>query len=97
MAHSLSAKKRIRQNAKQRIRNRACKSAVKTQIGHFLETAKSGKELASIESELLTAQKKIDKLASKGIMHRNTAARRKSQLARQYKAAQSRLGSASAV
>ena len=42
MAHSLSAKKRIRQNAKRRVINRARKSMVKTQIKHFETALKAG-------------------------------------------------------
>ena len=91
MAHSLSAKKRIRQNAKRRIRNRAQKSAVKTQIGHFQDAVKSSKDIGVVEQQLRLAQKKIDQLAAKGVMHKNTAARRKSRLARQFQTAQARM------
>ena len=42
MAHSLSAKKRVRQNAKRRVINRARKSMVKTQIKHFETALKAG-------------------------------------------------------
>lgn len=82
MAHSLSAKKRIRQNARRRMLNRARKSAVKTQIKRFMETARTHESVADVEKELRLAQKKIDKLVAKGTMHKNTAARRKAQLMR---------------
>ena len=82
MAHSLSAKKRIRQNAKRRIRNRARNSAVKTQVKKYLEVSKESKEVEAVQKEYQLTQKSIDQLAAKGIIHKNTASRRKSQLAR---------------
>ena len=86
MAHSLSAKKRIRQNEKRRMRNRARNSAVKTQIKKYLQVAKQAKDPENIEAELRLTQKRIDQLAAKGIIHKNTASRKKSQLARQLNA-----------
>lgn len=83
MAHSLSAKKRIRQNAKRRMRNRAQKGAVKTQIKKYLQLTKQTKDTEAVEQELRVTQKKIDKLAAKGVIHKNTASRKKSQLTRQ--------------
>ncbi len=81
MAHSLSAKKRIRQNAKRRMRNRAQMSAVKTQVKNYLSIVKD-KNPEAIEKELRLAQKKIDRLADKGIIHKNKASRQKAQLAK---------------
>jgi len=83
VAHSLSAKKRIRQNAKRRMRNRAQKGAVKTQIKKYLQLTKQTKDTEAVEQELRVTQKKIDKLAAKGVIHKNTASRKKSQLTRQ--------------
>lgn len=85
MAHSLSAKKRIRQNAKRRTINRARKSQVKTQIKHF-ETAleKGDVEAASEQCRLLT--QKLDKTAATSTMHKKTAARKKSRLAKRLNA-----------
>ena len=88
MAHSLSAKKRIRQNAKRKMRNRAAISAVRTQIKQFDEMVKTDKSAEEVEQNLRATQKKIDKLVAKGRMHKNTASRRKSQLARQASATQ---------
>ena len=82
MAHSLSAKKRIRQNSKQRARNRAHRGAVRTQVKKFQKLVRSSSELEALEKELELTQKKIDQLAAKGRIHKNTAARQKSQLAR---------------
>ncbi len=82
MAHSLSAKKRVRQNAKRRLRNRARIGAVRTQIKKYNELLRQGDDVAAVEKELQLTVKKIDKLAAKGNIHKNTAARKKSQLAR---------------
>ena len=92
MANSLSAKKRIRQNAKRRLRNRARTSAVKTQIKTFLGVAKEAADLEQIDKEYRLAQKKIDKLTAKGVIHKNTAARKKSQLSRKVNAIKAKAG-----
>jgi small subunit ribosomal protein S20 len=85
VAHSLQAKKRARQNVKQRAINRARKSQVKTQIKHFEETLAAGNaEAASEQFRLLT--KKLDKTAATTTMHKKTAARKKSRLARKLNA-----------
>lgn len=81
MAQSLSAKKRIRQNARRRTINRSRKSQVKTQIKHFESALKSG-DVTRAEQELAKTLMKLDKVASTSTMHKNTAARKKSQLAR---------------
>ncbi|GAG51137.1 unnamed protein product, partial [marine sediment metagenome] len=57
MAHSLSAKKRIRQNIKQRQRNRAHKSAVRTQIKKFIQLAKRSSDVEALEKEYCLTQK----------------------------------------
>ncbi|MBN2131047.1 MAG: 30S ribosomal protein S20 [Sedimentisphaerales bacterium] len=81
MAHSLSAKKRIRQNAKRRTTNRARKSQVKTQIKRF-ETALGQGDTAAASEEFKLVVKKLDKVASTSTMHKKTAARKKSRLAK---------------
>jgi small subunit ribosomal protein S20 len=81
VAHSLSAKKRIRQNAKKRVLNRARKSMVKTQIKHF-ESALSAGELDKAQEQYRLLTKKLDKVASTSTMHKNTASRMKSRMAR---------------
>jgi small subunit ribosomal protein S20 len=81
MPHTKSAKKSLRQTAKRRLRNRATKSALKTQIKKVLATVKDGTpEQAHAEYNL--AAKKLDRAAAKRVIHRNLAARKKSQLAR---------------
>jgi small subunit ribosomal protein S20 len=81
VAHSLSAKKRIRQNTKSKITNRARKSQVKTQIKHFEATLSSGDVNAASEQYSLLV-KKLDKTAATSTMHKKTAARKKSRLAK---------------
>ena len=81
MAHSLSAKKRVRQNAKRNRINRARKSQVKTQIRSFEQALAGGNVEAASEQYRLLARK-LDKIASSSTMHKNTAARKKSRLAK---------------
>jgi len=81
VAHSLSSKKRVRQNAKRRMINRARKSQIKTQTKHFEEPLSAGDAKAA-EEQLRLAAKKLDKAASKSTMHKRTAARKKSRLAK---------------
>jgi small subunit ribosomal protein S20 len=90
VAHSLSAKKRIRQNSKQRARNRAHRGSIRTQIKKFQQLVRSSSEVETLEKELQVTQKKIDQLKSKGRIHKNTAARQKSQLARRVNAAKAK-------
>ena len=85
MAHSLSAKKRIKQNAKRRTINRARKSQVKTQIKHFDAAIEKGDAEAAAEQYRLLAQK-LDKTAGTSTMHKKTAARKKSQFAKRLNA-----------
>jgi small subunit ribosomal protein S20 len=81
VAHSLSAKKRVRQNEKRRAINRARKSMVKTQRKKVLTAAAAGNpEAAQQEFKILV--RKLDKLSSTSTMHKNTAARIKSRMAR---------------
>jgi len=85
MAHSLSAKKRIRQNNKARTVNRARKSAVKTQIKRF-EVAMSAGDVETARQEYQAVVKRLDKTAATSTMHKRTAARKKSRLAKRVNA-----------
>lgn len=85
MAHSLSAKKRVRQNAKKRIINRARRSQVKTQVKR-LEAALSEGNVETATAEFRVTVKKLDKVASTSTMHKKTAARKKSRLAKKLNA-----------
>jgi small subunit ribosomal protein S20 len=81
VAHSLSAKKRIRQNETRRARNRARKSEVKGEV-RKLADAMQEKDVAKAQEQFRTVVKKIDQIAVKGTLHKNTAARKKSRLAK---------------
>jgi small subunit ribosomal protein S20 len=78
---SLSAKKRVRQNAKRRTINRARKSQVKTLTKQF-ETAITEGDVAAAGEQLKVVSRKLDKTAAGSTMHKKTAARKKSRLAR---------------
>jgi small subunit ribosomal protein S20 len=81
MPTSKSAKKRVRQNAVRRMRNRSDKSALKTQIKRLV-SAVENKNTEEAEKHFSLTMKGLDKLASKNIIHKNTASRKKSRLAR---------------
>ena len=89
MAHSLSAKKRIRQNEKRRVTNRGRKSMVRTQIKHF-QTALAAGDAENAQQQYHKLVKKLDKVASTSTMHKNTAGRIKSRMARQLNALKSK-------
>ncbi|MCI0680565.1 MAG: 30S ribosomal protein S20 [Gemmataceae bacterium] len=80
MPHTHTAKKRGRQAAKRRLRNRAVKKAIRIQIKNVVQAAKASPD--KLQAEVVAAIKKLDKAAAKRVIHPNTAARRKSQLAR---------------
>lgn len=79
MPHSASAKKRLRQNLRNRERNRAAKSVIKTEIRKVLESLRGG-DVPAAKEQLRTVAKKVDQAAAKNIVHRNRAARVKSRL-----------------
>lgn len=91
MAHSLSAKKRVRQNEKARTINRARKSMVKTQIKKF-EAAMTAGDVETATKEFQAVVKRLDKTAATSTMHKKTAARKKSRLAKQLNALASKKG-----
>jgi small subunit ribosomal protein S20 len=80
MPHTRSAKKNDRKTEKRRLHNRTVKKAVKTQIKRF-QAALEG-PIEELRTQFSLACKKLDKAAAKQILHRNMAARKKSQLAR---------------
>lgn len=84
MANIKSQIKRNRQNETRRVANKSVRSEMRTRIKSALEAADSGDANLANE-QLRMAQKRIDSAASKGILKRNTAARRKSRLAAQIK------------
>ncbi|WP_375474530.1 30S ribosomal protein S20 [uncultured Jatrophihabitans sp.] len=80
MANIKSQIKRIRTNEIARQRNKSVKSSLKTAIRHFHEAAASG-DAAVAQTALATASRQLDKAASKGVIHRNQAANKKSAMA----------------
>ena len=83
MANTRSAIKRIRQNEKRRQRNRAVRSSIRTS----LKTARAVTDkTAESKAVVLNAIRALDRAVSQGVIHRNTAARKKSALARKLNA-----------
>ena len=88
MAHSLSAKKRIRQNETHKARNRYRKDLIKEQIKGFTAALTSGKA-DKAEAALRTTVSRLDKVAAKGTIHKNAAARKRSRLTKRLNALRS--------
>ncbi len=80
MANIKSQIKRIKTNEKARLRNKAVKSSLKTSVRRFHQAAATGDKDAATTA-LQLASRDLDKAASKGVIHRNQAANRKSALA----------------
>ena len=85
MAHTKSSKKRVRQNVKRRLQNRRRKEKVKDAVRAF-EAAVSDAQPEKAAEQLTQAYKQIDKIAATGAIHKNTAARKKSRLAKRLSA-----------
>ena len=81
MANIKSQIKRNRQNEKRRLRNKAVKSSLKTAIRKFNEATASG-DAESATALLRDASRKLDKAVSKGVIHKNQAANRKSAISK---------------
>ena len=80
MANSAQARKRVRQAERRRVRNASHRSRVRTYIKRVVAAIEAGdREAAS--AALRSAEPVIDKMAAKGILHKNKAARHKSRLA----------------
>ncbi len=84
MANIQSQKKRNRQNERAHVRNKAVRSELKTRARNALIAAEAG-DAAAAEEALRIAQVRFDKAVSKGVLKKNTAARRKSRLTRQVR------------
>ena len=80
MANTRSAKKRFKQNLKRRLRNRAVRSTIRSSV----KTARAAvtEQTPQAKEAVLEAIRILDRAVSRGIIHRNTAARKKSALAR---------------
>jgi small subunit ribosomal protein S20 len=81
VANIKSQIKRIKTNEKARVRNKSVKSSVKTAIRKFREAAEAGDKTKAAEL-LQDASRKLDKAASKGVLHANQAANKKSAMAK---------------
>ena len=81
MANIKSQIKRNKQNEKRRLRNKSVKSSLKTAIRKFHEAAAAG-DTETASSLMHDASRKLDKAASKGVIHKNQAANRKSAIAK---------------
>jgi small subunit ribosomal protein S20 len=81
VANIKSQIKRNRQNEKRRMRNKSVKSALKTAIRKFHEAAQTG-DAEAATALMHDAARKLDKAASKGVIHKNQAANRKSAIAK---------------
>ncbi|QSB16091.1 30S ribosomal protein S20 [Natronosporangium hydrolyticum] len=80
MANIKSQIKRNRQNEQRRLRNKSVKSSLKTAVRKFHAALETG-DLEAAASLQRDAARKLDKAASKGVIHRNQAANRKSSIA----------------
>lgn len=78
-----SAEKRHKQNLKRRLRNRAALSRVKSSVKK-VELTLTAKKVEEAQKELQKAYSIIDHTAARGILHKNTAARKKSRLTQLY-------------
>ena len=85
MAHSLSAKKRIRQNAKNKARNRWRLRSMRDAVREFMDKVAHGTEKEAAEA-FQKVSKVVDRSTAKGVIHKNQAARRKSRMSKRLKA-----------
>jgi small subunit ribosomal protein S20 len=81
VANIKSQQKRIKTNERARLRNKSVKSSLRTAVRAFREAADGGDKDKATEL-LLSTNRKLDKAASKGVIHKNQAANKKSALAR---------------
>jgi small subunit ribosomal protein S20 len=89
MPNTKSAAKRMRQSVKRRMHNRVAKKVIKT-VTKKAMTAMAAGDLEKAVADLRLASSKIDKAGARGVLHRNTAARRKSRLDRALAAARAK-------
>ena len=85
MAHSLSAKKRVRQNEKRRARNRARKADIRGEVKTFTAALTAG-DVTKAEQELNKVVVLLDRTAAKKTIHKNAAARKRSRLTKRLNA-----------
>jgi len=85
VANIKSQKKRILTNEKARLRNNAVKSELKTAI-RAVNTAVASDDKDAASAALVSASRKLDKAVSKGVLHKNNAANRKSAISKKVNA-----------
>lgn len=85
MAHSLSAKKRVRQSEKRNAQNRGRRAVIKSQLRDVKDAMTAGDPIKA-KAEVAAAVKLLDRESTRGLMHKNEAARRKSRLAKKLNA-----------
>ena len=85
MANIKSQIKRIKTNEKARLRNKSVKSSLKTAVRKFREAADAG-DVAAATTLAQSANRALDKAASKGVIHANQAANRKSAISKKVSA-----------
>jgi small subunit ribosomal protein S20 len=83
VANIKSQIKRNKQNEKARLRNKAVKSSLKTAVRKFRQAAEAG-DVPAATAAARAACRGLDKAASKGVIHKNQAANRKSAIARRH-------------
>jgi small subunit ribosomal protein S20 len=81
MANIKSQKKRIITNERRRVRNKGVRTALRTYVKRFRQAVDGG-NLDEAREALKVASRELDRAASKGVIHKNNAANRKSELAR---------------
>jgi small subunit ribosomal protein S20 len=81
VANIKSQQKRNRTNERARLRNKSVKSSLRTAVRAFRDAADTGDKEKAAEL-LLSTNRKLDKAAGKGVIHKNQAANKKSALAR---------------
>jgi small subunit ribosomal protein S20 len=86
MPSSPSAIKRLKQSIKRRMHNRITKKVIKTLVKRTMASV-AAKEFDKAQADFRAATAKIDKAGVRRVLHPNTAARRKSKLARDFSAA----------
>lgn len=85
LANSKSARKRILVNERRRLRNRPFRSAARTFVKKA-ELAIAAGDREAAQAAVLAATSQLDRVASKGVIHANNAARRKSRLMKKFNA-----------
>ncbi|GAB2703792.1 30S ribosomal protein S20 [Paenibacillus thermoaerophilus] len=85
MPNIKSAIKRVKTTEKRRLLNASQKSALRTAVKSF-EAAAASSDVEKAKQALVIASKKLDKAVTKGLIHKNAAARKKSRLAKAFNA-----------